>query len=959
MSARLREILNFVVAHAVDLVVFPESAIPVECLDILREFSAQCVIVAGLGRIRNEAAAEPLGESANLVGRNVSVLVEAGQVVIYTKAHPAETEECERGDGPWDRTLRFGEREVRVCVAVCLDYLREEEKTRMAGAEIVCIPAWSTKSAPFRPDAPRDHVRLFANCARHGGSTIMLPGLRESRLQDERGVLPVHAGYEAVVIVDYDKYPQRPSGLVPPENRLVARAEIVEEDSQTHKIFAELTGLHHAHRFEAPVADLARRHREIFPPRNTAPGPFAEAVDSYQSLLDQRDHDSRAAELALNHLVVAHGNRPAAIRRRQAAVAFQALPGRADGDVMYAALALYQDSSSATPRRFDSSRYVERVLRPIRAESVLPAVRDRYALHPAMTPRELAARVDEVVKLWKRQARGSVPVLAEACRRLLQDHDDLAPRLSDPQWWIEQPDPAPVAPVLNGDNSDADHAEPPEPVPVQDAPPKPAREAEPITLSPPRNLRIRWSGNAVHVNWTAPEDAPPRTHYRITRWDGEEEVLTGTIWTGGKPPLGVVAVEVRAEATGAVSPPATASMVIAPGVQDFHVRLTASNEVQGRWRTEPYVRQVSIRRETQSSSGAETSTAEFSSTGEGFHDAAPIGRHRYTVVPIYEFPDGTEARGEASQGAITTYPVPPVPGPLSWRVRSDGYVRLDHPPLDAGVTLTVLRTEADPEGGVGDLVLTESLDHLGSPAPILAADRKGCVVELPDGTSIIVPFAVAGELAVRGAATTVAHILPLDPTSERRDGIALISWRWPNDITLARMWVRWGHADAEPEIRDVSMAEYLRLGGVELHGTDRAFITVAGLLHTAGDPLVGTPSEVVTQPQPNTVTYTIARPWWDLFRWSGRRRITIRSTFPCADVDLRIVLREAGPAQAREAVLFERSELRLDPDEPVTVHVTMPGPAHIRRPCYVWVNARSGPNHLRIDDMGGSGRETD
>ena len=83
---------------------------------------------------------------------------------------------------------------------------------------------------PFRPDAPRDYVRLFSNGAAYGGSQVMvaeLPGI----MTDELGVQPIRAGFEAVILVAYDRHPKRPTGLLGTNNQLLLRAEIVERTS--------------------------------------------------------------------------------------------------------------------------------------------------------------------------------------------------------------------------------------------------------------------------------------------------------------------------------------------------------------------------------------------------------------------------------------------------------------------------------------------------------------------------------------------------------------------------------------------------------------------------------------------------------------------------------------------------------------------------------------------------------
>ena len=149
----------------------------------------------------------------------------------------------EPGTGPITRTLRLGTREVRLGVAVCMDYLRCEETVREQAAEILCIPAYTGTVTPFRPDAPRDHVRLLANCARYGGSTIMTTGLANDALGDNLGVRPVARGHEAIIMIEFDRFRPRPEGLNTPLNRLVLRSEIIEQGSSPHNLLGRLEAL--------------------------------------------------------------------------------------------------------------------------------------------------------------------------------------------------------------------------------------------------------------------------------------------------------------------------------------------------------------------------------------------------------------------------------------------------------------------------------------------------------------------------------------------------------------------------------------------------------------------------------------------------------------------------------------------------------------------------------------------
>ena len=58
-----------------------------------------------------------------------------------------------------------------------------------------------------------------------------LPGV----MTDELGVEPIQAGFEAVILIAYDRYPKRPTGLISTNNQLLLRAEIIERTQRTER----------------------------------------------------------------------------------------------------------------------------------------------------------------------------------------------------------------------------------------------------------------------------------------------------------------------------------------------------------------------------------------------------------------------------------------------------------------------------------------------------------------------------------------------------------------------------------------------------------------------------------------------------------------------------------------------------------------------------------------------------
>lgn len=322
VAARLSAVLSFLDRQQVDVAVFPEYLIPVDLLHLLLRFSAERAVIAGLGYIRNHAEALKLssvaadrGDPADLVGRNVSVLAENGRAHLNTKAFPADGETAMVGTGPSIHAVSIGDREMRIGVAVCKDHLRSEDFFRQRHADIVCIPAYSSTVQPFYPDAPRDYVRLFANCARFGGSAILLPGLAGHSLGDRLGVRPINAGHEAVVVVEYDRYPQRPTALAGTRSQLVLRSEIIDDTLQNR---AALDAF--AEDLNVPGPEQQSRLNRLIEGLTTGAstlGPFAEAVLALRRLTAQGLDGASLSEVARTHLAVTPDSRPQAVRAQQ------------------------------------------------------------------------------------------------------------------------------------------------------------------------------------------------------------------------------------------------------------------------------------------------------------------------------------------------------------------------------------------------------------------------------------------------------------------------------------------------------------------------------------------------------------------------------------------------------------------------------------------------------------------
>jgi hypothetical protein len=326
MKQLLSEILAFVDEQDADVMVFPEYLVPVECMELLVGYSRQRVLVAGLGIIRNKDEAERVLDGAvsgwrsdDLVGRNVSVLVENERVHVVTKKYLSEREVAEPGQGPVLVEVTLRGRPVRLGVAVCMDYLRSGDAMLADGPDIVCIPACTPTVKPFLPDSPRDYVRLIANCGRYGGSTIVAPALRGSPFTDQMGVKAIGPGSAAIVMIEHDRFQQQPTGLVSTENRLILRSEIIDRagpDEVAVGAARELAELRES-RGWTTSSDLPEQIGRWLQHLKSA-GPLRDCLEEFRNALALELDDEALYSVLSTHLPVASRLDEPVIRARQA-----------------------------------------------------------------------------------------------------------------------------------------------------------------------------------------------------------------------------------------------------------------------------------------------------------------------------------------------------------------------------------------------------------------------------------------------------------------------------------------------------------------------------------------------------------------------------------------------------------------------------------------------------------------
>ena len=1018
VAVRLTEVLRYATEHEADIVVFPEYAVPVACLPRLREHAASRAIVAGLGLIRNEDEAEELRNAGaprdmDLVERNVSVLICGDEIALITKKYPAVDEDAANGTGPIVETLRLGDREIRVGVAVCLDYLRGEEDIRKQRADILCVPAYTANVNPFRPDAPRDHVRLFSNCARHGGSAIIAPGLANSALSDDNGVRPIAAGHEAIALIEFDRFGGRPTGFNTPRNRLVLRSEIIEKDSDADTMFGRLNALMDRPGGSGRMSVTNLVASASIPGR--PPGPFAEGLEELQMSLRQGFGSEDLKRITKSHLVVAAGNRPAEVRERQARHVWQQLSRLQKRDPrrpLGAALDLYHSASDTASLVFDRNDYINRVLRPLPDDGELPSVTERYALdqrHLDMAGGDLIGWIDQVVGLWRRQS-GSAPRIAEVCTRFLAGDEELRRTIpyQDPQWWRDQigaettprEEPVPEAeptpglrddapnqmtepadpphasdPPVSGVTDGAGSAPPPKEKPQPAEEPRPRKALQPRKAPQPTEVTADQLDDRVVVRWPAPADAPDvrftvermaRPGVEPRRWTTSGNTIEDREPPAGQPLLYRIRIHL---ADSDVQPPRMQTVaVFTPQVAGLVASQVSDGGVMGRWQTRANLRETQVWRTPAGSSADPADAAVIPSRPDGFHDRhPPPGRHTYSVVPIYRDPEsGMAYRGEYRSVDVTVVGRPPPPQLERDRARQEGIsaVALRWDTLPPGVSLLLRQAPTEPAGAAGDSLTLEEAGNVGDPA----ADGEAlggttAEVTLPAGCWILIPFAVAGNLAVRGHAVTVDVVPAVTLPEAIRNGPDVhVSWDWPEGLTMARVVCRAGGVDWP---REVTLHEFRRHGRVTFQVSDAAEVQICGLVRREAELLVSVPATARAQAQTPTLTYQVCRvrPWqvsrtrsyrvrgpgW----WSARRLVILTTDLPCAG--LTVVMSIKTPAA--EVVLAKIENLKLGPGRSHEVMLTLPDLSAMNRPRYMYCRAETMSGPVVVDEVHSKGRE--
>ncbi|MGV9994540.1 type IV secretion system DNA-binding domain-containing protein [Streptomyces sp. NPDC003374] len=234
MELKVKQILEFCVQHRIDVVVFPECAIPAELVSILVGYRNRLVIFAGIGQLREPDASvleqQGIADALDAVECNAAVFVSQERLALVTKRDPAQGETITPGRGPERVKFTKGERTYELGLAICMDYvnLRRDFDGGERPPDVVLVSALSRPTDDFLK-CPRNFATVFANHADRGGSAILAPHVAGLFVDERLGTEPLPPG-EAIASADFAGFPTRPSSTKPPQNRVHLRAAILYED---------------------------------------------------------------------------------------------------------------------------------------------------------------------------------------------------------------------------------------------------------------------------------------------------------------------------------------------------------------------------------------------------------------------------------------------------------------------------------------------------------------------------------------------------------------------------------------------------------------------------------------------------------------------------------------------------------------------------------------------------------
>jgi len=484
---------------------------------------------------------------------------------------------------------------------------------------------------------------------------------------------------------------------------------------------------------------------------------------------------------------------------------------------------------------------------------------------------------------------------------------------------------------------------------------------------------LRWqrAGGSDTATFTVERLEGPGVARR--RWRTSDAMVEDVEPPAGRPLVYQIEVELLAGADGALAARGQVEVVFAPPVTGLTARQIRAGGVSGRWRVREGVRRTQVRRMPAAPSAAAADGRPISSQADSFLDPdAPPGRYVYSVAPVYEVPGGKTYLGRYAKVSVEVVEPPPVTRVAvvsEAQPHGTADVALRWNQLPPGVSLLLRRCAAEPAGPVGDCLALAEARAVGEPVedgkPL---DGTAAQVTLPAGNWRLVPFTVAGNLAVRGHPVSVLVVPPVRSAEAVRNGPdVLLSWDWPEGMRLARVVWRVGGVE---QAREVTLSEFRLRGGVLFQTREAAEAQITGVVRNGADEMTSTPvtAFVAGQTTP-TLTFHASRVWpWQPRRvrpyrlhglrwWCATRRIVFQSDLPCTGLRLEIHVRSAASGGGSELAVSQFDVVELGPDRPHEITLTLPDLSALAPPRYLGCRAATISGPVRVNDFASTGRE--
>jgi len=475
----------------------------------------------------------------------------------------------------------------------------------------------------------------------------------------------------------------------------------------------------------------------------------------------------------------------------------------------------------------------------------------------------------------------------------------------------------------------------------------PGLAAELAAIPPPPVLEVRAvaDGSGVRVTWRAAPAHGQDAVFAVVRGrgrapDGPDDGTTVPMSSGhavdAEPPVGLqvhYAVFARL-GTGSWSRAATTSVRVVPPVSDVVVD-GGTDAVTGRWHVHPAAATVEVARATGRPDAPPQPVAVERKRGFRDTSVADGTAYYYSIVAVYPAPTGgAPLRSDpvVRQGATRqeAKPIPklvanPVAGTqrmlrISWRQQPG--------------TEVVLRRSTRPcPWGYGAKVQLSDLKRWGTELDgevVARGEAITMTAAIPAGRSIVVPFTIGPDGAVRGQDAIVDLVEAVrDVRAQRFGDDVRVTWVWPDEISVAD--VTWAGGRQR-----ITLTQYRDGGGCLLRAVPRMRrVDVEAVLPGGEDegraPAVSV--EVVERRTP--LRYKLSRRGRS---WAGgvTATVTLTSQVPVPHATLLLVgapgdVMPLSPDGGEELL---RTDVTLRAGEPLVLP-DIPVPRHLRKPYWL------------------------